>query len=105
MALGTMTLVSSAAANGPIYVNEVTLVGDSSYPTGGSTGLKAKLQALTLDGREPFAVTVQEAGGAYVLNYDHALEKLKIRNSGDGLEVTNATSLSGVTHKLCIWSK
>lgn len=105
MALGTMTRVSNVAANGPVYCDEVTLVGDGSYPTGGSTGLKAKLQALTGDLREPFAVIVQHPGGSFSLNYDHANEKLQVRAGGTLAEVANLSDQSAVTYKLCILSK
>lgn len=107
MALGTLTGVSAAAAQGPIFIDTVTLVGDSAYPTGGSTGLQAKLQTLRGDGRVIVFVNVADASGN-VLVYNSTNEKLIVyqQDAGGALaEPANATDLSGTTFKLVIVSK
>lgn len=102
MALGTMTLVKSAkGGETPLFVDVVTLVGDGTYSSGGSTGVKAKLNALTKDTRTPVAV-VLNAGGAFTAQYDYANEKLIVRNAGDGAEA--AANQSGNTYTLTILS-
>jgi hypothetical protein len=98
---------NAAAAQGPIFWDTVTLVGDSAYPTGGSAGLQTKLQTLRGDSRVIVAVHVLDGFGN-VLNYDAINDKLKvyIQDSGGALgEVANATDLSGTTFKLVIQSK
>jgi hypothetical protein len=103
MALGAMIGVNAAAAQGPIFFDTVTLVGDGAYPTGGSTGLQAKLQTLRGDGRVIIEVQVNFAAG-YEVRYDPLTDVLMVY-SGAGVEVTNATDLSGTTFKLTIKSK
>jgi len=107
MALGTMTGVNAAAAQGPIFFDTVTQVGDGSYPTGGSTGLQAKLQTLRGDGRVIIFVYVGDGSGN-VVQYTNSNDKLifYIQDAGGQLaEPANATDLSGTTLKLVIVSK
>lgn len=107
MALGTLTGVNAAAAQGPIFWDTVTLVGDASYPTGGSTGLQAKLQTLRGDGRVIVLVYLADGSGN-VVSYNNANDKLifYIQDAGGALaEPANTTDLSGVTLKLVIQSK
>ncbi len=107
MALGAMVSNSAAAAQGPIFFDTVTLIGDASYPTGGSTGLQAKLQTLRGDGRVIIAVTSADGLGN-VLQYDATSDHLKVylQDAGGALgEVANAVDLSGTTFKIVIISK
>mgnify|MGYP000862448838 CR=1 FL=1 len=112
MALGTPTLDESAGRNGaPVFVDLVSLLGDTSYPTGGSTGLEAALEALVGAGRKILGVIPLECGG-YLPQWDLANGKLKMfygdnNNASDGplIEVPNATALNGVTMKLLVLSK
>lgn len=105
MALGTMTLVESKqVAQGPLFVDRVTLVGDGSYSSGGTTGLKAKLQALTKDQRVPFLVCSEN--NAELVQYNVATEKLLAYaqdGGGDFGEVSG--SQAGVTYVLTVWSR
>lgn len=103
MALGALVGVNAAAAQGPIFLDTVTLVGDGAYPTGGSTGLQAKLNTLRGDGRVIISVDVLNAGG-YEVRYDPLTDRLWVF-TGAGVEVANATDLSGETMKLLITSK
>jgi hypothetical protein len=107
MALGAMVSNNAAAAQGPIFFDTVTLVGDGAYPTGGSLGLQAKLQTLRGDGRVIVEVSVADGGG-YNVQYDALTDRLKFyeQDAGGAMgEVVDATDLSGVTMKLVIKSK
>lgn len=45
MGLGAFTILEDKASVGPLKVTRFTVVGDGSYPTGGSVGLEAALRA------------------------------------------------------------
>lgn len=104
MALGTMTLVSQHKGDGPIFYDRVTLVGDGSYPTGGSTGVEAKLRALTKDQRTIIKIDEEDYGGDRAV-YDRVNEKLKVYDKDTGAEKANASNQAGVTYKFCIVSR
>lgn len=105
MALGTMTSLSSfSIKEAGLYIDRVTLVGDGAYPTGGSAGVKALLNALTKDGRTPFACIV-ENGAAKKPEYDVTNDKLRLRVESTGAEVSNTTDCSADTYTLCFLSK
>jgi hypothetical protein len=105
MALGTLAIVSSVVGGG-IFVDRCTLVGDGSYPTGGSTGLLAKLRTLhKSNGLSILSVKPEGDNGDRLPEYDHANAKLKVRVISTAAEVANATDLSGVTFGLVITSK
>lgn len=107
MSLGTLTVIASAASVGPVFHDNVSIVGDSSYPTNGSTGLLAKLRTATKSTREIVAARCY-VGGGYLVEYDPASEKVKVYEDNNGnpsAEVANATNLSGVTFKFEITSK
>jgi hypothetical protein len=111
MALGTLTLTASdLKGEAGLFIDRVTLVGDTSYPTGGSTGLQTALQALTKDGRTIIKVDSVDQG--YVAHWDVANLKLKFmygdnNNAADGplIEVPNTTALNGITYNMQIFSK
>jgi hypothetical protein len=103
MALGALTIVEQANSPGPVKHYRVTLVGDGAYPTGGSTGLLAKLQAAA-NGEALNIVSVQGCsapGTTSELEYDHANEKLyaRVRSTQAQSEVSDQ---SGVTYGLNI---
>ncbi len=107
MALGTLTGVNAAAAQGPIFFDTVTLVGEASYAAGGSTGLQAKLQTLRGDGRVIVFVYVADGSGN-VVSYNSTTEKLIVYQQDGGgalAEPADATNLSSTTFKLVIVSK
>lgn len=101
-----MTLISSEqVAQGPVFLDRVTLVGNGAYSAGGNTGVKAALQALTKDGRVPFSVTAEDGKG-FTVSYDVPTEKLLVYEQDAGgpqAEVTG--SQAAFTYKLAIWSK
>jgi hypothetical protein len=105
MALGLLTGVNAAAAQGPIFFDTVTLVGDGAYPSGGSTGLQAKLQTLRGDGRVIVGVMVADGAG-FVTHYNNANDKLIVyTQDGSGALAEVTGDQSAITYKLIIVSK
>lgn len=107
MALGTLTHTSQNARSGldVVFHDEVTLVGDASYPTGGTAGFQAAMRALTKDQREILAVIPIGAQGAAgrMPVWDKANGKLMMFNGAS--EVANATDLSAITYRLLVISR
>jgi hypothetical protein len=111
MAIGAM-LITNKLIQGtaqPIYLDEISLVGDNSYPTGGMTGVQAALRALTADQREIADVRSIGPNGGYMPVWDKANGKLLCYVCAGAAtppaEVANATNLSAVTFKLLVTSK
>lgn len=110
MALGTFSRSDKTGQvpAAPTFVDRVSFLGDGSYPTGGTAGFAAKLQALAKDGRAPIAVIGQDCGG-YVPVYDEANDKLKVyKSAGSAIalaEVANAADLSGTTFNVIVISQ
>lgn len=114
MSLGTLTDVNPDLGQPAqtLYVDEVSIPLDNSYPTGGYTGLPAKLQALRKDQREILDVrniSIGTAGG-YVPQWDRANSKLALYGSNGAApaalaQIANTTDLSAVTLKLLIFSR
>lgn len=117
MALGALTAIATTvsaggailnggnAASDPFYHEEVTIVGDGAYPTGGSTGLDTAYQALDSahQGRTIVAVVSIDTFG-YAVGWDSVNKKLKVYASA-GTEQSNAANLSGVTFHLLLISR
>jgi len=109
MALGTITVTSQPvkAASEALQVALISVPGDGAYPTGGTTGIAALLQAVLGRLATPLFVVAAGANGGYRAIYDVANDTLLMYygdndNAADGpqIEVPNATDLSGVTFKL-----
>lgn len=107
MAFPTITIPDGVGAqpSAPTFVDRISFAGDASYPTGGTAGFKAALQAITKDLRQPVAVVVQDSGGAYELGYDETNDKLKVFSIQTHAEVANTTNLSGTTFIAVVFSK
>lgn len=112
MALGAVALVTSNIKNAgeAVFVEEITVVGDGSYPTGGSAGLPA-LVKTALGGRDVAILQVNRAGacGGFTPVWVPSTQKLMVRrtaaiNAADE-EVPNATNLSGTTFQLQVLCK
>jgi hypothetical protein len=110
MAIGTLTRVAAHSKLGAPFLDEVTLVGDAAYPTTGTTGLKAALQAISLDQRVPLAI-IQIDHTGYVLRYnpndDTLIAMYGNYDAADGplIDVPGPVNLSGSTFKFLIISK
>jgi hypothetical protein len=116
MALGAITVVEQVAAQGPIFWDRVTIVGDDSYPTGGSTGFEALLQAAVagageanMSGRQVVGLWLEQGQGGVMqtedLHYDHATDTLIASVLATGAEVANTTALNGNTYSVLVASK
>lgn len=107
MALGTVTKVALAGhqPSAPSFTTLISFALDSSYPTGGETGLKAKVDAALKQDVTILGFVAQDCGG-YLPVWDPTNSKLKVyyvNNDGgaDGpmIEVPDTTDLSAVTVK------
>jgi hypothetical protein len=98
----------------PLFVDEISVVGDADYATDGTAGLLAALQALTSDSRT-IVGAVCVSGGGYVAEYLVATDKIKVwcipAISGDGAaaqaleEVAAGADLHGTTFRFLVFSK
>lgn len=106
MALGTITLVERAAAQGPLFVDRISIVGDDAYPAGGTPDFESLFQAAdsVLSGREIVAVLADDLNGDNALEYDHANDKLFVRVRSTGAE-SAVSDQSGNTYRLTVLSK
>ena len=107
MALGTTTLITSGGADsGQVNVDRFTVVLDNSYPTGGYTGLAAKLTAAA--SRTPTIIAVFAQSSGYVAYWDYTNSKLMLfysnSDAADGalIQVPDTTDLSAVTLSLVV---
>lgn len=104
MALGAFTIVEKVTSpNGPVFHIRATIVGDGTYPAGGTTGLLAKLKTALNDANiNIIAVKGQSAPDTVSeLEYDHTNEKLFARVRTTGVESADADQ-SDVTYGLYI---
>lgn len=112
MSLGTITktTIAGLGTTGPLLADVCSFPGDSSYPTGGSTGFQTAIRAKYGDTRTILAVIGQDCGG-YQVAWDPAAGKLMAfysnSDAADGplIEVPNATNLSGVTFHVLVIAK
>ena len=118
MALGAITQnpvmpgAQSGVAEGPVVGNSASLkwmsisvVGDASYPTGGTA-----VSALTLSGgnlsvivASQFDVQALSGTNSTVAACVYNLSTGKLQCYGASAEITNATNLSGATFQGLIW--
>jgi hypothetical protein len=120
MALGTVTLVTNAGGRptAPLYVLDMTMVGDAAYATGGSSGFAAAVQAAAKAATPALNLVVTKANimgivpidlAGYHVNYDKTNDKVIVyygNNDGgaDGpaVEVAAAADLSSVTFRFSV---
>jgi hypothetical protein len=107
-----LTSVTKVGLHGslPINIDEITFVGPTAYPTGGTTGFEAVVSAILGRGGIDVLGIVQIDASGYVLRYDKANDKLFIlygdnNNASDGPLIENATAdLSGTTFRVLVLS-
>ncbi len=104
MAIADLVLNESAAGVGPLFVDRIQFSGDDDYPTGGTAAFEDSYQGLVEAERTIVAVLDANIGGD-VLQYDHANDKLLVRQIADGAEKANEADLSGTTYHAIILSK
>ncbi len=107
MALGTITLVKDAGGmpSAPSFADALSFAGDGAYPTGGTAGFAALVQAKSGDTRQPYAVIPVGLNGGYNAIYDLANDKLLVEVKSSGVEVANAVDLSATTFKVVVLSR
>jgi hypothetical protein len=115
MSLGVLALPvpspnAGFSASEPLFVEEITMVGDAAYATGGTLGLQAAYQALgTMQSGRTIAAVLPVDTYGYSIAWDSTLSKVKVywpNGTGvPGVEVPAATNLSAVTFKLLIVSR
>lgn len=97
MPLAVASKTRLATLSGGVVIDQVSITGDTSYPTGGSAGL-----ANLLGHKSTYGVLPTVATG-FDVDYIPATDLLKVYNSGGGgagtkaTEVANATNLSSTT--------
>jgi hypothetical protein len=103
MSLGTITVTNDlhGAASAPLQFLELSFLGDSSYPAGGSVGFTALVQAKAGRAVTPLFVVKCATTGVYTPIYDKANDKLYVLKA-DQTEVTASTDLSGTTFKVIV---
>lgn len=115
MALGTISLVGAERAGQtlePVFRIHLQFLGDTSYPTGGSTGFTALVAAAVGKGVADITVLkVEKVGlcGGYEPIFDLANDTLLMtRTAAINLpaeEVPNTTAMDGVTFDLLVTYK
>lgn len=110
MALGTITKQTGSSEQlgqpgSPAYAIALSFAGDDSYPTGGTADFTSLVRAS--DAVSPKAVSVLavipcDCGATYIPYYDAVNDKLMVRATANGAEVSNATNLSGTTFRVVV---
>lgn len=116
MALGTVTVqkIRNRAGGSSLKIVDLTVVGDTSYPTGGTTGLEATLRTAiaaqdersgSLAGLDLIAVIQQDSVADRVVKYLPGTDALYVQVMSTAAQVANATNLSGETYRLVtLWA-
>jgi hypothetical protein len=97
MAIAVASKTRLATLSGGVVIDQVSITGDSSYPTGGSGGL------ANLCGHKNTYALLPTVATGFDVDYIPATDLLKVYNSGGGgagtkaTEVANATNLSATT--------
>ena len=119
MAIGTFTLTSTRVGgkpSTPSMILPITMVGDSSYQSGGTAGFIAALKAAAITAGShlgPILKTdivgfIPKDLKGYQLGYNSTDDKVLVyysnSDSSDGpqIEVANSTDLSGVTFSFAV---
>lgn len=105
MSLGTITQIEEVGrSGGPIILALVTIVGDDDYTTGGTVAFQDFIRA-ELDADVELLAVIQQNIGDFRAMYDKANDKLIVDVMSTGVEVANATDISGTTFELLIVAK
>jgi hypothetical protein len=106
MALGTITVKKRGGdiSSAPLRADKISFAGDSTYPAGGTAGIKALVSAKL--GINVDVIDVIGFGGQYVLKYDDTNDKLQVFDGGSATwaEATPG-DLSAVAFQALVISK
>lgn len=106
MTLGAITRVEDVGQRGgPVIAELVNIVGDDSYPTGGTTGFTALVRAALGRGDVTILGVVQQNLSDHVARFDEANDTLTVQLMSTGAEVANTTDLSSVQFRLLVLCK
>lgn len=109
MALGTATQNSKAGAvaSAPVFIDDISFAGDSSYPTGGTAAFQDYIRnaAGIKEGRTILAVIDVTGNATHYPVYNKATDKLMMFVRTTGVEVANATNMSGTTFRFQVLSQ
>lgn len=110
MALGTITASNTQVPGqpgSPVYVVPLSFLGDDAYPTGGTTGFEALVNAAA--GVSPKSLTIVGvfAGdcGGFLPVFEGGALKVYEGTAGANAEVANATDLSATTFNVVVVAK
>jgi hypothetical protein len=108
MALGpaTINVQAGKSASAPTFLDDLSFAGDSSYPTGGTVDFEAFVQGAAgiKEGRTIDAVIDIAGNATHYPVYNKATNKLMMFVRATGLEVANATNMSGTTFRFLVVS-
>jgi hypothetical protein len=106
MALGAITSVKAQSKPmAPVFHDLITVVGDGTYPAGGTAGFLASFNAAVGQTREILGVFDQSQPSTLsALEYDHTNDKLLARVRTTGVESAVADQ-SAVTYRLLVISR
>lgn len=104
MALGAATRSAGESGVGErLFMDVVSFAGDDNYPTGGTAGFDAYIQALLGDSRNVIGVVMIGDCGDNMPIYVGG--KLMVKVISTGVEVANAVDLSAATFTVLVISK
>ena len=111
MALGDITIVEQVDAQGPLFYDRISIVGDAAYPSDGSINFEALYRAALVaaglkkaSGRTIVGLILEHDTELNTLEYDHANDKLFARVKTTGIE-SGVSDQSGITYFLTVISK
>jgi len=93
----------------PIRLFDITVTGDSSYPTDGTATITTVLRDLIAAARPRagslgnlalLSISNTHAQGTYEYIFDKVNDKLLVRALADGTQPNNGTNLAGATYRL-----
>jgi len=111
MTIGTITEGSKNQGNpsDPIFVVDVSFTGDTSYPSDGTPGFQALVNAAVFGGKSSLEILaiMDFSCGQYIPYYDKDNDKLLVFDGGHATwnEVGNGTNLGGTTFNLTVLMK
>lgn len=103
MSLGAISSTSKHGRDpaSPTPTHVISFTGDSSYPTGGTTGFAALVQAAVGAGVTPLFVVPVGLSGGYCPIYDKANDTLMMVTGN--AEIAGGTNLGSTTFKLAVY--
>lgn len=112
MALGTITSRAEGglAPSAPTAVDQLDIVGDDDYPTGGTAEFEAAFQTATdrrgsLKAAQGYGINSGSGALTHFARYDAENDTLLVWALSDGAEAANQADLSGVVFSLVCFSE